>query len=116
MKRILLILLVFSLFCFVGCSEEAEPGTRYNLIGIQLSEGGYMDNTALQQSGAEDYYIHLYDDGTAKLKIQKGDPVDMVYDDLYIWRTDTPDVKAAYYMDGDTLSILDYPFEYHFEK
>ena len=117
MKRILLLLLAFSLFSFAGCAEEEKPGTRYTLVGIQLSDGGYMSESALrQQSGGESLYVHLYDDGTARLKIQKGDPVDMVYDDLYIWRTDSPDVKAAYYMDGDSLSILDYPFEYHFEK
>ena len=116
MKRILFLCLVFSLLCFAGCAEE-KPGTRYTLVGIQLTDGGYMSESDLhRQSGGEDLYIHMYEDGTASLKIQKGDPVDMVCDDLYIWRTDSPDAKAAYHIDGDSLSILDYPFEYHFKK
>ncbi len=116
MKRILLLLLILSLLCFTGCAEE-ETGTKYTLVGIQLTDGGYMNESVLrQQSGGEDLYIRLYDNGTAKLKIQKGEPVEMHYDDLYIWNPQTPDLKAAYHFEDNGLSILDYPFLYHFEK
>lgn len=116
MKRLILLFLALSLLCFAGCAGE-ETGTKYTLVGIQLTDGGYMNESALrQQTGGEDLYILLYDNGTAKLKIQKGSPAEMHYDDLYIWNPETPDTKAAYHFEGDSLSILDYPFIYHFEK
>ena len=123
MKRFFSILLLLALtLCFAACSGEGNEstaptgGTKYKLVSIQMEEGGYMGQQTLEEaSGGDDLYVVLYDDGTAKLRIQPGAPTDMVYNETAMWRVDSPDVTAQYEIEGKELTIRDYPFVYTFQ-
>ena len=82
-----------------------------------MDNKGYMDQAAIREySGGETYYIIIYEDNTVELKLQKGDPVQMLTDGEKLWRAEDPETYAVYTLEGDTLTVQDYPFTYYFEK
>ena len=120
MRRIVgIILCVLMLGTLWGCkeSQSTEEGnyTKYALVSMGMSGWNMSAKEVQEYSGVKDLYLKLYEDGTAKIRVDKT-PKDMVYDENYIWQTENPDLKMSYVIDGNTLTITDGAYTYIFEK
>ena len=120
MKRCIAIVLCLVLALgMAACSEkktQVEEGcTKYKLKSISMGEMVMSAKEAQESSGIQDLYLKLYDDGTAVLRIGK-EPLEMCYDDTYLWLPETPDEKITYTIMGDQLTFVDGAMTYIFEK
>lgn len=118
MKKIFTVMLslILLLGCLTGCQEKAEAGcTKYTLESMGIGEMTMSGSQARRESGISDLYLKLYDDGTAEMRVSK-EIVKMEYADGQIWRTDTPDAKVTYTINGNTITITDGAYTYTFTK
>ena len=118
MKRIFAILAV--MLCLVACTREKqapaeENCTKYQLVSIGMGNMIMSAQEAKETSGIQDLYFKLYDDGTAKLRIEK-DPIVLVYAEGQLWTPEDPETKIPCQIQEDTVIITDGAFVYEFKK
>ena len=119
MKRVMALLLCLVLLgCLWGCEEkdtkaEEKPCTKYSLSSIIMDNMTMTGAEAREYSGINDLYIKFYEDGTAKMRLEK-EPLHLCYDDQYLWQADNPEEKVSYSISGIAVSVYDGAFTYNF--
>ncbi len=102
-----------------GCGKKEQTqqsGQTYILQSISM-EGIVMDQEALAEvSGGAELYLKLFSDGTARMRVTSEKVVEMEYDGSYMWRPDTPELKAPYTLEDGILTLEDGAAVYVFEK
>ena len=122
MKRVITVLLCLVLLgCLWGCQETKEKAkeaqeencTKYSLSSIIMDSMTMTGEEAREYSGIDDLYIKFYEDGTAKMRLEK-EPLNLCYDGEYLWQADNPEEKVSYAMNGISVAVYDGAFTYNF--
>ena len=103
MKKVLCSALVaIMLLCMTACGNNITG--RYDFYSMDM-DGVQVTAESLEALGSEiEMYVELEKDGTGTMA-SDGEVIEMGWADGEIWPAEDPTDKAAFVVDGDTLTI-----------